>query len=110
MTPLIKKQSLPKDDLASYRPISNLNFISKVLENVINSRLVNHLDSFSAVPRFQSAYRKLHSTETALTKIHSDLLFAANERRVSALVLLDLSAAFDTIDHSILVTRLQTTF
>ena len=58
----------------------------------------------------QSAYRKFHSTETALTKIHSNLSLAINQRQVSALVLLDLSAAFDTIDHSILLKRLQSNF
>ena len=111
-TPLLKKPSLPKNDLASYRPISNLNFISKVLERVLYSRLCNHLDSFPSLSPFQSAYRKFYSTETALTRIHNDLTLAMNRRQVSALVLLDLSAAFDTIiiDHSILLSRLNSCF
>ena len=94
----------------SYRPISNLNFISKVLEKVIYSRLSAHLESFPALSKFQSAYRKFHSTETALLHIHNDLLLAMNKKQVSALVLLDLSAAFDTIDHNILLNRLRSTF
>ena len=107
---LHKKHSLPKDDLSSYRPISNLNFISKILERIIHTRLTFHLKSFPSLSRFQSAYRKFHSTETALLYIYNDLLMSINNKKVSALVLLDLSAAFDTIDHSILLTRLANNF
>ena len=108
--PLLKKYSLPSDDLSSYRPISNLNFISKILEKIIHVRITSHLQSFPSFCPFQSAYRKFHSTETALLRIQNDLLLAVDQRKLSALVLLDLSAAFDTIDHSILLTRLSTTF
>ena len=108
--PLLKKPSLPKNDLSSYRPISNLNFISKVLERVLYSRLCSHLDSFPSLSPFQSAYRKFYSTETALIRIHNDLCRAMNLQRVSALILLDLSAAFDTIDHNILLSRLNSCF
>ena len=108
--PLLKKHSLPPEDLSSYRPISNLNFVSKVLERIIHTRLTNHLHSFPSVCSFQSAYRKFHSTETALLRIHNDLALSINEQKVSALVLLDLSAAFDTIDHHILINRLFSTF
>ena len=108
--PLLKKYSLPNEDLASYRPISNLNFISKILERIIHNRLTIHLESFPSMCPFQSAYRKFHSTETALLRIQNDLLLAINKRKLSALVLLDLSAAFDTIDHSILLSRLTSTF
>ena len=110
VSPLLKKQSLPKDDLSSYRPISNLNFISKILEKVIYVRLCKHLESFPSLSHFQSAYRRFHSTETALLRIHNDLNSAMNRQQVSALVLLDLSAAFDTIDHNILTNRLSTCF
>ena len=108
--PLLKKHNLPTDDLSSYRPISNLNFISKVLERIILSRINNHLQTFPSICPFQSPYRKFHSTETALLRIQNDLLVASNQQNVSALVLLDLSAAFDTIDHQILLTRLSSTF
>lgn len=110
VSPLLKKQSLPKDDLSSYRPISNLNFISKILEKVIYARLCSHLESFPSLSRFQSAYRKFHSAETALLRVHNDLIMAMEHKQVSALVLLDLSAAFDTIDHNILTNRLKTCF
>ena len=94
VTPLLKKYSLPHEELNSYRPISNLSFISKILERVIHSRISSHLQSFPSLSPFQSAYRKLHSTETALLRIYNDLLLSINKQQVSALVLLDLSAAF----------------
>jgi hypothetical protein len=108
--PLLKKFSLPKDDLSSYRPISNLNFISKILERIIHNRLLTHLNTFPSLSPFQSAYRKFHSVETALLRIQNDLLRAIENRQVTSLILLDLSAAFDTIDHAILLTRLSSTF
>ena len=105
--PLLKKHNLPQDELSSYRPISNLNFVSKVLERIIHARISSHLESFPSITPFQSAYRQFHSTETALLRIQNDLLLAINKQKVSALVLLDLSAAFDTIDHKILLSRLS---
>ena len=65
------------------------------------------MESFPSITPFQSAYRQFHSTETALLRIQNDLLLAINKQKVSALVLLDLSAAFDTIDHKILLSRLS---
>ena len=105
--PLLKKHNLAQDELSSYRPISNLNFISKVLERIIYARVSSHLESFPSITPFQSAYRQFHSTETALLQIQNDLLLAINKQNVSALVLLDLSATFDTIDHKILLSRLS---
>ena len=99
--------SLPDDDLNNFRPISNLNFISKILEKVVASRIQSHLLSNSVSSSFQSAYRMFHSTETTLLGIHNDLILAMNRGQVTSLILLDLSAAFDTVDHSILLHRLQ---
>ena len=110
VTPLLKKFNLPYDNLANYRPISNLSFLSKLLERLILKRLLQHLTSFSSIPIFQSGFRKSYSTETALLRIHNDLLLAMENKRVSALILLDLSAAFDTVDHSILLSRLSLNF
>src|SRR6201996_8089518 len=90
VTPLLKKSNLPHDDLANYRPISNLSFLSKLLDRLIANRLLLHLDSFPSVPKFQSAYRKFHSTETALLRIYNDLLLAIENKRVSALIFLAL--------------------
>ena len=98
------------EDLASYRPISNLNFLSKIIERIIHTRLTRHLSTFNSLSTFQSAYRPSYSTESALLRIQNDLLLAIDQRKVSALVLLNLSAAFDTIDYDILLTRLSSYF
>src|SRR5437867_2889546 len=110
VTPLHKKHSLPIEDLSSYRPISNLNFISKIFERIIHNRLNRHLTSFPSLSPLQFAYRKFHSAETALLRIYNDLLVSISQRKLSALVLLDLSAAFDTIDHNSLLSRLTSNF
>src|SRR5881296_1410403 len=107
---LIKKHSVSIEDLSSYRPISNLNFITKIFERIIRNRLNRHLTSFPSLSPFQSAYRKFHSAETALLRIYNDLLVSISQHKLSALVLLDLSAVFDTIDHNILLSRLTSNF
>ena len=76
-------------------------FLSKITENIVLLQLSQHLESNSLLYPFQSAYRLGHSTETALLKIVNDLLAALDVNHISLLSLLDLSAAFDTIDHSI---------
>ena len=101
--PLLKKPSLSTDDLNNFRPISNLNFVSKILENVVASRIQSHLSSNSLSSSFQSAYRIFHSTEPTLPKIHNDLILAMDRGEVTSLIFLDLSAAFDTVDHSIIL-------
>ena len=94
-----------RDDMKNYRPVFHLSFLSKILEKVVASRLNSHINSSHISNDYQSAYRKFHSTETAL-KIHNDILSSMDDGRVTALTLLDLSAAFDTIDHTIPLRRL----
>jgi len=108
--PLLKKSSLDKELLSNYRPISNLSFLSKLSERVVLSRLNNYLTSNNLLNPNQSAYTKHHSTETVLTSLYSKLVMAVGRQQVSCLCLLDISAAFDTIDHDILTKRLSSVF
>ena len=104
--PLLKKPGL---DLVkkNYRPVSNLTFLSKIIEGAVIKQFTEHLSVNRLHDPKQSAYRKFHSTETLLTKIHNDIINNMGKGNVNMLVLLDLSAAFDTIDHSILIKRLR---
>ena len=88
--------------------IPNLTFISKILEQVVANRLNSHIFINGLTNASQSAYKQFHSTETALLKVHNDINLNIHYGKVTALTLLDLSAAFDTIDYDILITRLST--
>lgn len=110
VTPVIKKPNLDPNNLSNYRPISNLNNISKILEKLFLSRLQPHILASPNFNPYQSAYRRNHSTETALLSTLDHVYHAANIHKSTILVSLDLSAAFDTIDHRILLNRLESTF
>ena len=105
--PLLKKNGLDMNDCNNYRPVSNLSFISKILERVVSQQLVQHLNANNLLDPFQSAYRHGHSCETALLRVLNDVLCSADRGELSLLVLLDLSAAFDVIDHELLLARLK---
>lgn len=108
--PLIKKAGLDKEVLKNYRPVSNLPFISKLVEKVVSVRLQRHLKDNTLYDFFQSAYRQHHSTESALLKVHNDIFKSLDQKLCTAMIMLDLSAAFDLINHDILFHRLEFTF
>ena len=103
--PLLKKSSLDVDILSSYRPVSNLTQVSKCLEKVIAQQLMENTSEMTEL--YQSAYKSNHSTETALIAVCDDIKRGFDNRKGTALIMIDLSAAFDTISHSILLQRLR---
>ena len=107
ISPIIKKPSLNRNELKNYRPVSNVSFISKLIEKVVTQQITNHINDCNLSEVYQSAYKACTSTETALLKVKNDVLNAIDRQEVVFLVLLDLSAAFDTIDHDILLQRLH---
>jgi len=96
--------------LSKYHLISDLSLVSKIIERVVKFRLTEHLTSNNLLNPHQSAYIQHHSTETALFYIHDHLINAIGSQKLSRLCLLNFSAAFDTIDHNILLTRLSSWF
>ena len=110
LVPLLKKTNLDRNVFSNYRPVSNVPFFSKIIEKVVLGQLKNHLDSLDLHDEYQSAYRKYHSTETALVRLKNDILLGIDQKKAVFVVILDLSSAFDLVDHAILTHRMQTQF
>ena len=96
--------------LSNYRPVSNLSFLSKVLEKAALSQFMDYSDTNNLLPDYQSAYRCHFSCETALIKLMDDLLWTMENQKITALMAIDLSAAFDTVDHDVLLQVLNVKF
>ena len=107
--PLLKKLGLELFT-SNYRPVSNLPFLSKVLEKIVLARYNDHCDRYNLIPSFQLAYRPKHSCETSTVKLVNDLLWSMERKEATAVAVIDLSAAFDTVDHNILIDLLHETF
>ena len=110
VTPELKKHGLDPADMKNYWPISNLSFMSKIVERVVVRQLSEYLSANGLLPTLQSGFRKHHSTESGLLRVMSDILSSVDKGQISLLALLDVSAAFDTVDHSILLDRLSISF
>ena len=110
LRPLLKKPTADHKVFANFRPVSNLKYISKLIEKAVAVQLNDHLARNDLHVPFQSAYRSCHSTESALMRVHNDIMISLDNGNSVILVLLDLSAAFDTVNHDLLLSRLEKRF
>ena len=104
--PFFKKPAKDWQVFASYCPVTNIAFLSKLMERVVAIQTLNYLVKEGLLAKMQSAYGQFYSTETALLRVFNDILLSIYSRQELILVLLDLSSTFDTIDHSPLLDRL----
>ncbi len=95
LKPKLKKSNLEFEEYLNFRPISNLKYLSKIIEKAVATQLIGHLINNNLEERLQSAYKRFHSTETALLKVQDDILMAIDNQKYVALLLLDMSASFD---------------
>ena len=102
--PLLKKPGI-NCIYKNYRPVSNLSFLSKLIERTVYNQITQYTRINGMGEKFQSAYRASHSTETALIKVKGDILRAIDNQRVTCLILLDLSVALDTVSQPLLLNR-----
>ena len=107
--PLLKKVGLELIK-SNYRPVSNLTFMSKIIEKCMLHQLNIHCETYNLLPDYQSAYHDNYSCETCLLQLSNDILWVFEHQSVISLTVLDLSAAFNTIDHSILTSILNSKF
>ncbi|CAB4028471.1 Hypothetical predicted protein [Paramuricea clavata] len=105
--PSFKRLELDFNMYSSYRPITNVAFLSKTLERVVSTQMTSYFIDNHLLAKRQSAYRSFYSTETALLRVFNDVLYAIDDHQEIVLVLLDLSSIFDTIDHTLLLERLS---
>ena len=112
ITPLLKKTDISIRPILSLtgRPRTCLSFTSCLSDLIVSSQLVKYLKDYDLLPDLQSAYRAMHSTETAVLKVLADILLALDSSDLAMLTLLDLSAAFDSVDHDTLLKRLQKSY
>ena len=110
LSPTLKKIDADFEQFQNFRPISNLKVVSKLVEKAVAIQLTYYVMAHHLDETFQSAYKNFHSTKTALVRVQNDILCAIDNNEFVILLFLDLSAAFDTVDHSILLSRLRNRF
>ena len=108
--PILKNASYDRNTMSNYRPISNMCFLSKVMEKCVLNQLLSHLECNNLFCDVQSAYRQFHSCETAIAKVSNDIFMNLDRNDSTFLIFLDLSSAFDLVDHSLLLKRMQEHF
>ena len=104
--PLLKKLSLDPI-LKNYQPVSNLTFMSKLIERCMFKQFNRHNEQYQLMPSYQSAYQQHHSCETSLLKLPSDILWSMENQNITAVLALNLSAAFNMVNHDILLQVLK---
>ena len=110
VTPLIKNENLDYDNIKNFRPVSNLPFLGKLIEKCVFLQINTYLCENSLYGYSQSAYRSCYSCETALVKIHNDILSILDAKSNAIVLLFDLSAAFDMVKHDLLLSKLSAEF
>ena len=89
-------------NIRTIRPVSNLCVISKIIEKAALKQIILHLDENVRLPSYQSAYHAFHSTETALVDLIDSLLWNFEKQELCVVAIMDLLAAFNTVDHNLL--------
>lgn len=107
VTPLLKKPHLCSETLSNYRPVANLAFLAKTVERIVVTQLMRHLEFNKLLDPFQYAYRRFHSCETALLQTTTTIFRNMDTKKVTLVVLLDLSSAFDLVEHNTLLNILR---
>ena len=106
----LTKKIWPGKQFKNYSPVSNLNFISKLLERAVLTQIQDHLNNQNLLPIYQSSYQKSFSTDTLLLKLVDDILKGMESQEVTALVALNLSVAVDMVGHDLLLAILRSCF
>ena len=109
INPILKKLGLELFKV-NFHPVSKFPFLAELIERAVSSQIVDHMTTNDFTEIFQSAYCMYHSTEAALVRVQNDILWELDNQNIVLLILVDLSAAFDTIDHTILLDRLSVRF